>query len=367
MKLCCFFNYPPLYRENIFRKIDQTFDTQFYFGKDVHNGQKSDIAKLDFSIFKKRPIEFINKIVLKKLPWRTKASTLAFKQYDTFLVTGDFSFSYLFLILFCKLLHKRVFAWGHGIKKKESNIRIFNDFFYNNLDGFFTYGEGGRRRLIELGFNPDKIHVIYNSLSDRASDNNDYSNSIYFNHFKNQKPVLIFIGRLTPQKKLELIIDAVNELKGTEQECNLVIIGTGICESQLKKQVKDHSLEDNIWFYGESYDENTNKSLLYNADLCVSPGNVGLTALHSLEYGTPVITHDNFETQMPEYETVVNYKTGLLFEEGNKNDLISKIKQWLNYSKGRRPEIRHNCYEMINSKWNSVNQIDILKSVLCND
>ena len=38
--------------------------------------------------------------------------------------------------------------------------------------------------------------------------------------------------------------------------------------------------------------------------MCVSPGNVGLTAIHSLTYGTPVLTHDNFNFQMPEAEAI---------------------------------------------------------------
>ena len=36
----------------------------------------------------------------------------------------------------------------------------------------------------------------------------------------------------------------------------------------------------------------------------VSPGNVGLTAIHSLSYGTPVLTHNNFNNQMPEVESI---------------------------------------------------------------
>ena len=54
------------------------------------------------------------------------------------------------------------------------------------------------------------------------------------------------------------------------------------------------NLQDQIWFYGACYDESKLGELIFNADLCVSPGNVGLTAVHSMGYGTPVITHNNF-------------------------------------------------------------------------
>ena len=47
-KLCCIFNYAPLYRSSIYKKIDEEFDTQYCFSDMV-----SDIAKMDYENFKK--------------------------------------------------------------------------------------------------------------------------------------------------------------------------------------------------------------------------------------------------------------------------------------------------------------------------
>ena len=60
----------------------------------------------------------------------------------------------------------------------------------------------------------------------------------------------------------------------------------------------------------------------------MSIGNIGLTAIHSLSFGTPVASHDNFENQMPEVEAIIDGENGFLFEENNSNDLIDKIEQW---------------------------------------
>lgn len=81
-------------------------------------------------------------------------------------------------------------------------------------------------------------------------------------------------------------------------------------KQQLQQQVKSYNLANNIWFYGACYDEIKNAALIYNADLCVSPGNVGLTAMHSMVFGTPVITHNDFKWQMPEFEAIEPGKTG---------------------------------------------------------
>lgn len=358
MKLCCFFNYAPLYRESIYKAIDDNFDSQFYFGKEVYEGKNSGIAKLDYSIFKKEPIEFRNKVILKHFLWRTKAWRLAFKQFDTFLITGDFVFSYIPLILGCKLLGKKIYGWGHGIKAKGGKLHFLNDFLYRNLSGFFTYGEGGKKRLEELGYDSTKIHVIYNSLTKRIKPM-DYESDIYIKHFKNSNPTLLFIGRLTPQKKLDWVIKAVSALGS----CNLMVIGDGACKTELEQLTISLGVQDKVWFFGENYDNELNKEFIYNADICISPGNVGLTALHALEFGTPVISHSDFESQMPEYEVIKQYKTGLLYENNNFEDFCKKIHEWLEFSADKRESIRHNCYTVINDKWNSDYQIELLKRV----
>lgn len=365
MKLCCYFNYAPLYRESIYRKIDEAFDTQFYFGREVYEqGRKSEIAKLDYSIFKKEPIEFENKTLLRKFAWRTKSAFLALKEFDTFLITGDFVFSYLPLLLLCRLSGKRVYGWGHGIKTRKGKMHIFNDFLYRNLTGFFAYGEGGKKRLMELGYDAEKIHVIYNSLNGHIDNFIDLSSSIYTHHFGNSYPIILFIGRLTPQKQLDWLIRAHSDLNHSGLKCNLMIIGDGAKRKELITLAESEGYSHLVWFYGKCYDDKLNSEFIYNADVCVSPGNVGLTSLHAMEFGTPVISHDDFETQMPEYEVIIPNKTGALYKKGDFLDFCLSIKTWLRYAEGRREDIRKNCYSMINGKWNSDNQIRILKEVL---
>ena len=126
------------------------------------------------------------------------------------------------------------------------------------------------------------------------------------------------------------------------------------------KYAKDE-LKSQIQFYKMGFiGLNT---LIYNSDLCVSPGNVGLTALHSMMFGTPVLSHNDFTTQMPEYETIVEGATGTLYKVGDFEDFCTKIANWLQHDMDRE-QIRQNCVNMINDKWNSDYQIEILKSNL---
>lgn len=71
------------------------------------------------------------------------------------------------------------------------------------------------------------------------------------------------------------------------------------------------SLDGQVHFYGSVYDEQAISDLLTDVDICVAPGDVGLTCMHSLVYGTPVIIHDNPDFQMPEYEAINPWQNGL--------------------------------------------------------
>ena len=115
------------------------------------------------------------------------------------------------------------------------------------------------------------------------------------------------------------------------------------------------------------YDENINAELVYNADLCVSPGNIGLTAIHVLMFGCPAISNDDFSHQMPEFEAIQEGKTGTFFEMDNINDLSAKIDAWFMTNGNKRDEIRLNCFKEIDEQWNPYFQIEVLKKQLQHD
>ena len=104
--------------------------------------------------------------------------------------------------------------------------------------------------------------------------------------------------------------------------------------------------------------------MIYNADLCVAPGNIGLTAMHSMVFGTPCITHNDFAYQMPEFEVIKPYKTGCFFKRNNINDLAERIDEWFRVNRNERETIRKACMDIIDKEWNPYYQINILKKVL---
>lgn len=363
-KICLIYNYAQHYRTDIFCLLDKELPMDFVFGD-----KYLDVKKMDYSLLKNFKKEVKNITVIKKpIYYQKGVLKLLFENYSSYLILGETICISTWLMLFLsKILNKKIFFWSHGWYGKESFLRrILKKIFYSLSDGNFLYGDYAKSLMINEGFDKKKLHVIYNSLSydsqkkaRKAIKNFD----IYINKFKNKNKNLIFIGRLSKVKKLNMILEALYLLKSKNKYYNLTFIGEGESRLELMQIVKKYNLNDCVWFYGESFDEIELSNLIFNADLCVSPGNVGLTAIHSLTYGTPVITHDNFSYQMPEFEAIKINQTGLFFKYGDIVSLEKNIQRWFDQNIDRK-KIREACYEVIDSKYNPNYQIKVLKKYL---
>ena len=121
------------------------------------------------------------------------------------------------------------------------------------------------------------------------------------------------------------------------------------------------SVENQIWFYGPCYDEQKNAELLYNAAVCVCPAAVGLTAIHALSFGTPVVSNDEFDAQMPEFEAVKKDVTGSFYKADDTEDLAHEILRWTRKTPKERAKIREEARHEITESWSIAYQIGILR------
>jgi glycosyltransferase involved in cell wall biosynthesis len=81
--------------------------------------------------------------------------------------------------------------------------------------------------------------------------------------------------------------------------------------------------------------------------------------MHALAYGIPVITHDNPDLQMPEWEAIKPGVTGALFRYGDSRDLARIIKEWLERDTPHE-QVRANCYEIIDRYYNATYQTKMI-------
>ena len=160
-----------------------------------------------------------------------------------------------------------------------------------------------------------------------------------------------------------MLVQSIYDLKNKGLNCNLVFIGDGSMRKMLEQKVKSLNITQQVWFYGACYDEDTNAELIYNADLCVAPGNVGLTAIHAMMFGCPVVTHGDFRYQMPEFEAIKPLLTGNFYKRGCQESLNEKISEWFNVNGKRRKYVQQYCYDEMDNQWNPYYQMHIIKSV----
>ena len=79
---------------------------------------------------------------------------------------------------------------------------------------------------------------------------------------------------------------------------------------------------------------------------------VGLTAMHSLAYGTPVITHDDEMFQSPEWEIILPGSNGGFFRRGDARDLARAIREWTG-SEFTSEDTRRRCHCMLDRIYNA--------------
>jgi len=358
-KICFVANHAAHYRKEIFLLINRELNCNFYFG----NIAEGSIKKIDYKLF-----SFCKELKTTKLfgNWYWINSLSLLLKYDKFIFTGDFyCLSGWIMLILAKILNKKTYSWGHAWYGRETKIKkTIKRLYFGLCTSSFVYGNYARDLMIKEGFNPFKLHVVYNSLpysEQLVYRNNSKHTDIYKEYFSNSNKNIFFVGRLIESKKINELLMAFSLLQKQRMFYNLTLIGTGPDLKNIKKKAQQLKLES-IWYYGECYEEEKLSELIFNADLCVSPGEVGLTAIHSLMYGTPLITHNYFPRQGPEFEAVIDGFNGCFFKENDECDLANKISSWINGKD--RDKIRSRCYKIIDEFYNPYFQIGVIKDVL---
>lgn len=368
--LCCILNYAPHYRMPIYRKLAMEINAHFYFGDRLRDDS---VEKIDLKLLPGFQKEL--KVIFYSFPlkweWVSDMIKIAInKRYDKFLITTNIMAPNLWLFIFiCKILGKKVYSWEHGIstEKTRPTILWMHKLFHRTLTGSFIYGNKAKNLMIKMGYDGHKLHTIYNSLNYDLTCKYRaqlLDEPIYIDYYRNFDPVLLFIGRLTKSKELNLLVEAHELLIHNEIASNVAIIGDGEVINELQQLVNRKGLTDRYWFIGALYEEWEIARYLFNASICISPGSVGLTAIHAMSYGLPVITNDNFYTQGPEHEIIIENITGLFFKQGDSRSLAEKIEYWLKNHLNRNA-VRAQCFKPIDNTYNPDNQTKIFKKVLC--
>ena len=151
--------------------------------------------------------------------------------------------------------------------------------YLENSDYVTVCGKNSANYLISHKISRDKIHILPNSI-----DINSYRSLNLEKEYE-----LISIGRLSPEKKLETLIDIFYILKKSKPDIRMAIGGEGPEKETLMQKVKDLDLTDSIDFLGfvEDIEEFYNLGRIFV--LTSETEGLPRTAIESISCGTPVV------------------------------------------------------------------------------
>jgi glycosyltransferase involved in cell wall biosynthesis len=329
-------------------------DYDFFGSGEPYQGIKH-LEPEAFRHFVKAPFRMI-----KRAMWQPRAVSAAlWGNYDAIIFLADLNFvSTWFAASLSRLRGRPVLFWAHGWTKPESAAkRAIRSLYFNLADRMLLYAERGKRLGAAAGYPEKKMTVIYNSLDVERADMivariecGDLATVRPQSFFVDDwLPLIICTARITPLCRFDLLLKAASILRDQGQPVNILLVGDGSERVTLERMAEELSI--NVHFYGSCYDEDIVGQLIYHADVTVSPGKIGLTAIHTLMYGTPAITHNDLNRQMPEVEALTDELTGKLFAHDNEASLATVISEWISTARDRAA-VRTACRAAVHTRWN---------------
>ena len=304
---------------------------------------------------------------IKGLLFQPQVIKIAFEaNYDSyvFLSNPNFITTWIAAIIL-RLRGRQVIFWGHGFFSSDAGLKNrVRKIFFGLAHCTYLYGYRAKQQAINLGFKKNLTHVGFNSLNYEVQlllrnklEANFLSKSD--SEISNRRSInILAISRLTRICEYDVLLQAVHiAAQNAMNFYRVTFVGDGPERQKLENLAKE--LKIDAHFMGAVYDEQKTAHIIRNADVVVQPGKIGLTAMHALMFGTPVISHSEFEFQMPEVEALIDGVTGMLHKKGDAQDLARCLIDFpLRFSD--REHTRQNCYRVMDEVYNPQHQISIL-------
>src|SRR3989344_3360067 len=134
---------------------------------------------------------------------------------------------------------------------------------------------------------------------------------------------LLFVGRLSPEKSVETLIEAIPLIARGCSNVRIEIMGVGYLVDTLKQRAQELGVSDRVTFWGRVSDRDL--LLAYNAcDIFVLPSLVeleGMVVLEAMACAKPLLIANSPESASPDFVK----KNGFVFKPKDATDLAKKV------------------------------------------
>ncbi|URZ03539.1 glycosyltransferase [Clostridium felsineum] len=324
MKVAIITNIPSPYRVDLFNYICKTIDiTVIYsaYNEDNRNWDKDFNVQHDHIFLKSKTIKIKGKNDYKyiHIPLNIR-STL--KSVNPSIVIGsEYNPTILNALIWCKKNEVKYISWSDGTLNSERNInciqRLSRKFICKNANAFIASSTKTKEAQVHYGANLNKIFISYLTV-----DINKYLITKKYN-IKNN---FLFVGRITKGKGLDLLFNALKDLKGTY---HLNIVGDGPEEKKLKELADNLKISNKISFCGFKNQEEIVKYYA-NSDVFILPTRqdcFGLVITEAMCSGLPVIVSKFADGA---YDLIDEGKNGFIINPYNAEEIKEKMMYFIN-------------------------------------
>jgi glycosyltransferase involved in cell wall biosynthesis len=203
----------------------------------------------------------------------------------------------------------------------ESVTWRYMHWFYGQLDTVFVNSEEYRQSWIDRGFDPEKLKIFPRGLETELFHPSRRNSAFFekFGHSGNGEVRLLYVGRVSREKDLDLLAAAYRRLREEGLSIQLFVVGHGPYSEELSKSLPEAVFTG--YLRGEEL-----ATAYASSDIFVFPsttdtfGNVIIEAQAS---GLPVVVSDSGGPK----ELVNENETGLITKSHDAEDLARAIRQ----------------------------------------
>jgi glycosyltransferase involved in cell wall biosynthesis len=172
----------------------------------------------------------------------------------------------------------------------ERSARRYLAWFYGRVDRVFAFSSGSRDALVEMGVKPEKLSVMPVAVNPDDFSPQHRSAGIFerLNLDVADRPVVLSVGRISEEKNLPVIVEAVARLQGRRPPPILVLVGDGPERTTLERRYRDRTF---VRFAGLQRGD-VLKKLYASARVFVFASQVdtlGLVNMEAMSSGVPVL------------------------------------------------------------------------------
>ncbi len=231
-----------------------------------------------------------------------------------------------FLKYLCRL---KWVCFMHGTTTENLKVRIYH--FIDNIfqlfaDRVILVSEAQRDKIFN-GLKKERVRVLHNAIDAKYPVRLSEKGKLVITELgMNENPeCLVAVGRLSPEKGFDVLIDAFAELAPTRPAAHLIIVGDGQERDNLELQVSGHNLQDLVHFIGYS---ETPGDYITRADIVVLPSRsegIPNVALEAMALEKPVVATRVGGTP----EVIRHNRDGILVPSENPEALAAALTELL--------------------------------------